>query len=539
MPDSQSDSYFCGYISDIRPARLFKEVEMNKKSSKSKTDPMNIPKLCDMPQYKVDNTSFTMVIFGGAGDLSQRKLIPTLYQLFISQDLIKNFSIIGLGLPEMSELQYRELCQQAIKQFDPDNYHHGKCQSFLEHIYYLSGDFSKNEVYRKIEPKIKSVKPPNENKKANVIFYLAIPPQVVLPIVQRLDTFNLCQGIFQSKVIIEKPFGRDKETAKELNKELLKYYQENQIYRIDHYLGKDTVQNIFYFRLGNSIFEPLWNRQYVDYVRITIAEKIGIEKRGHFYEQTGIVRDIIQNHAMQLIALIAMEPPVNFAPDYIRDEKVKIFHSIKKMDDKEVKDYTIIGQYGPGVVDDKQVGGYQQEEDVALHSVVPTFFAGRFMLDNWRWAGVPFYILAGKRLPEKLTSIHIQFKYPPLQLLGKAADDMQSNALTLTIQPNEEIFFHMNVKEPGFSQSLNRVRMSFRYEDYFKKRNYPAYQRLIMDCIRGDLTLFARQDGFEAMWSVVDPIIRYWENYPTLDFPNYPAGSWGPAKAQLLIKQQD
>jgi len=496
-------------------------------------------KLCDMPRYKADNTSFTMVIFGGAGDLSQRKLIPTLYQLFINQDLIKNFSIIGLGLPEMSELQYRELCQSAIKQFDPGHYKHEKCQSFLEHLYYLSGDFSENGVYRQIEPKIKSVKPSNEDKKTNVIFYLAIPPQVATSIVQRLDTFDLCQGVFYSKVIIEKPFGRDRDSAKQLNKQLLKYYQENQIYRIDHYLGKDTVQNIFYFRLGNSIFEPLWNRQYVDYVQVSIAEKIGIEKRGHFYEQTGIIRDIIQNHAMQLIALIAMEPPVSFSPDYIRDEKVKIFHSIKQLNEEEVKNQTMIGQYGPGTIEGKQVPGYQQEENVVKHSVIPTFFAGKFFIDNWRWAGVPFYILAGKRLKEKLTKIHIQFKYPPLHLLGKAASNMKPNALTLIIQPNEEIFFHMNVKEPGFNQSLNRVQMSFRYEEYFKKRNYPAYQRLIMDCIRGDLTLFARQDGVEAMWSIVDPIIKYWENNSPNDFPNYPAGSWGPAKARNLIKQED
>mgnify|MGYP006283873997 CR=1 FL=1 len=495
-------------------------------------------KLCDMPRYKVDIHSFTMIIFGGAGDLSQRKLIPTLYQLFIQQEFVQKFFIIGLGLPEMSEPAYRELCQRAIKRYASTYYEAEKCTAFLKHIYYLSGNLSDPLVYQQILPKIRAVTPLKETEKANILFYLAIPPQVVIPVVQKLDSFHLCQGIFQSKVIIEKPFGRDRQSAHLLNEQLLKYYSENQIYRIDHYLGKDTVQNIFYFRLSNSIFEPLWNRQYVDHMQITVGESIGIEKRGQFYEQTGVIRDIIQNHVMQLIALVTMEPPVGFEPDFIRDEKVKIFHAMRKMTESDVQQQTLIGQYGSGTINGESVPAYRQEENVNQQSQIPTFFAGKFLVDNWRWAGVPIYVRAGKRLPEKLTEIYIHFKYPPLPLLGKITEKMQSNALTLTIQPKEEIFFHVNVKEPGFSQAVNRVKMVFRYEDFFQKRNHPAYQRLIIDCIRGDLTLFARQDGIEAMWSVVDPIRQYWENHPPEDFPNYSAGSWGPQAAQNLIERE-
>ena len=522
-------AYGRSFLMDIR----------NHKIKSTDYDNQQTLKLCDLPVYKLDASSFLMVIFGGTGDLSQRKLIPALFNLFLEKKSIKKFSIIGLDQAEMSNKAYHEICQRAIQKYNPENYNHSKCEVFLEHFYYISGNLIEMEIYQKIKLKISQLAANQQKEvKSNVIYYLAIPPKVVIPVVEQLNRFDLCQGAFNSKVIIEKPFGNDRKTARKLNKLILKAFEEEQVYRIDHYLGKDTVQNIFFFRLSNTIFEPLWNRNYINQVQITVAEDIGIEGRGKFYEQTGVVRDMVQNHIMQLIAMIAIEPPVGFEPDYVRDEKVKVFHAIRMMDEKYIDNNMIRGQYGSGKIKNHPVIGYRQEEYVSPDSNTPTFFFGKFYIDNWRWANVPFYVRTGKRLPKALTEIYIQFKSPPLQLLGQGARKIESNAIRIGIQPNEEIALHLNVKQPGINNELGRVKMLFNYEKTFKKKQPPAYERLIMDCIKGDLTLFARQDGVEAMWSIVDPIIQWWESHPSKDFPNYPSGSWGPPEAALLLERE-
>jgi len=336
---------------------------------------------------------------------------------------------------------------------------------------------------------------------------------------------------------MEKPFGTDRASAAKLNQFVLKYFDEKQIYRIDHYLGKDTVQNIIFFRFANSIFEPLWNRLYIDHIQITVAEDIGVGHRGVFYEQAGVVRDIVQNHIMQLIALVAMEPPVGFEADLIRDEKVKVFETIRSMDEEYIYHNTVRGQYGHGRFRDKSAAAYREEENVSRNSHTPTYLAAKLYIDNWRWAGVPFYIRTGKRLARQLTEIFVQFKQPPLRLFGRTCDILSPNALILTIQPQEAISLQLSVKYPGMENHPYTVNMEFNYEKSFSFKMHLPYERLIIDAIKDDLTLFARQDGVEAMWSVVDPIIERWESIPPQDFPNYAAGTWGPEEADELMQR--
>lgn len=336
-------------------------------------------------------------------------------------------------------------------------------------------------------------------------------------------------------MIVEKPFGRDRASAIKLNQVILKGFDEKQIYRIDHYLGKETVQNIIFFRFANSIFEPLWNRRYVDHVQITVAEDLGVEHRGVFYEQAGVVRDIVQNHVMQLVALVAMEPPVGFEADLIRDEKVKVFRTIRPLDETHIDEFIVRGQYGPGKIKGEDVPGYRQEQDVSPLSNTPTFIAAKLYVDNWRWAGVPFYVRAGKRLPKRITEICVQFKQPPLKLFGRPCDVLEPNLLAFGIQPHEEISLRLTVKYPGMGNQPYMVNMDFNYNETFNIKSYLAYYRLLIDCMKGDLTLFARQDGVEAMWSVVDPITDRWENTPPPGFPNYDAGTWGPKAAEELL----
>jgi glucose-6-phosphate 1-dehydrogenase len=315
-------------------------------------------------------------------------------------------------------------------------------------------------------------------------------------------------------------------------------FDERQIYRIDHYLGKETVQNIVFFRFSNSIFEQLWNHRYIDSVQITVAEELGIENRARFYEPSGVVRDMVQNHILQLIGLIAMEPPVGFEADFIRDEKVKVFRSIHPMREEHIDRFTVPGQYGPGKIDGKEIPGYRQEKGVAPDSPTPTFFAGAFYIANWRWAGVPFYVRTGKRMAKRITEIAIQFDQPPLRLFGRACDALDPNILFLTIQPEEKISLRFGVKVPNMANQIYPIDMKFGYRETFQAPSHPAYERLLMDCMKGDLTLFVRQDQIEMMWEIVDPIIAYWDSKPVQNFPNYRAGTWGPAEAFQLLEQE-
>jgi len=482
--------------------------------------------------YRVD--PFIMVIFGGGGDLSKRKLLPALYSLFLRNLLPDDFSITGAGLPALSDEEYRDIVLEALQTFAPDEFSHRRAVDFCRHLSYLSGAFDDDTLYDAFCGRLSRSYPQSQG--TNILFYLAVPPHFLAPIVTQLNRFHLCKEKHPRKVIVEKPFGRDRDTARHLNELIIEAFDEEQIYRIDHYLGKDTVQNILFFRFANSIFEPLWNHRYIDHIQITVAEDIGVGHRGVFYEQSGVVRDIVQNHMMQLLALVAMEPPVGFEADLIRDEKVKVFLTIRGMTDEYIDTAMVRGQYDKGMIDDAAVCRYRDEAHVAARSNRATFFAGKFFIDNWRWAGVPFYLRTGKRLARRVTEIYIQFRHPPLKLFGGACQDMEPNAIILTIQPQEHIGLCVSIKYPGMGNEPYQVTMDFNYEKTFHVEQNPAYDRLLIDCIKGDLTLFARQDGVEAMWSVVDPIIARWERKEARNFPNYRAGSWGPAAAARLIE---
>jgi glucose-6-phosphate 1-dehydrogenase len=467
-------------------------------------------KACKITPQDLQAKAFTLVIFGGAGDLSKRKLLPALYSLY-QQNLIKNFSILALGRTKMSDSRYHNLIAKAVKPCNKKTWH-----KFTQHLSYEAIDMTEQSAYKILCSHIHESF--RQNKSNNLLYYLAIPPNTVPKVVEMLALKNMCRHEPNAKIIIEKPFGKDKKAAIKLNKCILKEFNEQQIYRIDHYLGKETVQNIIFFRFGNNIFEPLWNRRYIDHVQITVAEKIDIENRGRFYEQTGIIRDIVQNHIMQLISLVAMEPPVGFTADSIRDEKSKVFRAIRPLKD------IVLGQYD----------GYRKEKDVAASSKTPTYFAGKFYIDNWRWAGVPFYIRTGKSLAKKTTEIAIQFKNPPLKLLGGVCDIMQPNTLIISIQPQEKISLGFSVKYPGTINRPNFVDMIFNYADAFKIKLPEAYERLLLDCVKGDQTLYARQDEIELMWGAVDPIIN---KPPKLVI--YKTGSQGPKAAEKLIAKDD
>lgn len=469
---------------------------------------------------------FTLVIFGGSGDLSKRKLIPSLYHLYSLKRLHRDFNVISYGMPEMSPEEYRETVVSSIAAYYKRE-ERGELEEFTGMFHYISGEFHEGERYRKILELHREL----AGEGVQLVYYLAIPPVFAETVIENLGQDIFRESGYPRKVVMEKPFGVDRESAGRLNEVVLRVFREEEVYRIDHYLGKETVQNILFFRFGNSIFEPLWNRNFIDHVQITAAESIGIEHRGRFYEGSGVVRDIVQNHVMQLLALVAMEPPADFHADMIRDEKLKIFKSIRSMDRKYLAENLVKGQYGRG----DGILAYRGERYVEEDSNTPTFMAGKFFVDNWRWSGVPFYIRAGKRLKEKLTEIYIQFKQPPLKLFGDECNEIVPNGLLISIQPEERISIRLNSKYPGSENYPHPVEMEFNYKQLGTYDNLDAYERLILDCLRGDLTLFARQDGIEAMWEVADPINRYFEEMDTTSLPNYESGSWGPEESQELL----
>ena len=488
---------------------------------------------CEPDSIEINIQPFILIIFGGGGDLSKKKLLPALYNLFKLNKLNNESHIISYGRKPRTQDEYKNLVRTYV-----DKNSTGKKiiieEDFLDKFIYLRGDSEKLEGIDKINKYICNFK--NINK-YQIIFYLATPPNLaknILNLIQRLD---LCDKPFKKKIIMEKPFGIDTESATKLNKNLNEIFEEDEIYRIDHYLGKETVQNILFFRFGNSIFEPLWNRSFIDHIQITVAENIGIESRGNFYEKAGVLKDIIQNHMMQLIALVAMEPPTNFNANSIRDEKVKIFKTISNMTDEYMSENFVLGQYKAGKINNKDVISYQDEKNVDKNSKTGTFFSGKFHIDNWRWAGVPFYVRAGKRLNQKLTEIVVTFKIPPLKLFGNACRDMLANELVFSIQPEETISLSINMKYPGVENYPHPVEMNFNYSK-LKLVSITAYERLLIDCIKGDLTLFSRQDGIEEMWRILDPIVNYFDktNFNLLD---YPAGSWGPEKSKLLLEKDN
>ena len=480
-----------------------------------------------------------MVIFGAAGDLTARLLIPALYNLARADLLSKEFAVLGVARKQMSDEDFRKQILEDVKQYCGDCINDATWENFVRRFYYFAGDFSDNQLYPKIKDRLASIDRDHSTHQ-NVFFYMATAPSFFGPIVEKLAANGLVEqdNDHWRRVIIEKPFGHDLESAKALNQQLLKLAAENQIYRIDHYLGKETVQNIMAFRFANGIFEPIWNRRYIDHVQITVAETVGVEQRGGYYDQSGTLRDMVPNHIFQLISLTAMEPPISFQADAVRDEQAKILHAIQPFSNEDVLSKTVRGQYGEGMVDGQRVPAYRDEEGVPHDSRTETFVAMRLMIDNWRWAGVPFYLRTGKRLQGRNTHVVIQFRRAPFMLFRETSvENMMPNQLVLHIQPEEGISLRFAAKTPGPAMQLGEVNMDFAYADYFGQTPSTGYERLLHDCMIGDATLFQRADMVEAGWSIVNPVLDVWKALPPRNFPNYPSNTWGPKESDELMER--
>jgi glucose-6-phosphate 1-dehydrogenase len=478
-----------------------------------------------------------LVIFGAAGDLTKRKLIPALYNLHCNNLLPDEFAVIGLARAEMDDEEFRRRQRDDMVEFATEKVDDALWDWLAERLSYLSGDFNDDATYAQLKDALAKLDQ-ERNTGGNYCFYLATAPQYFASVIQKLGAASLSDETpnHWRRVIIEKPFGSDLESARTLNREIQQVLEEDQIYRIDHYLGKETVQNIMVFRFGNGIFEPIWNRRYIECVQITAAEKVGVEQRGGYYEQAGALRDMVPNHLLQLVTLTAMEPPVSFKANAVRDEQAKVLHAIQCPSPEEAGRRTLRGQYGAGTIDGKAVPAYRSEPNVAPDSTVDTFVALKVLIDNWRWSGVPFYLRTGKRLAARDTEIVIKFKSAPFILFRETeVDRLSGNRLVLHIQPDEGISLSFGAKIPGPILDIGTVDMNFDYEDYFGDVPSTGYERLLHDCMMGDATLFQRADQVEAGWAVVEPIQQAWANSTPPSFPNYDAGSWGPKEAEELL----
>jgi len=482
-----------------------------------------------------------LVIFGASGDLTGRKLIPALYYLYQNDFLPPTFFILGTSRTPMTDNAFRDALKEGTQSAHPEVFNEKIWSAFAQRIFYHPLDYKDSVSYRELFKRIEE-KEDELSTGRNRIFYLAVPPTLYETIAEQLGESGLArQEQGDARIIIEKPFGRDLASAQELNAHLHHYFQEDQIFRIDHYLGKETVQNILIFRFMNSIFEPVWNRRYIDHVQITAVETLGVENRAGYYEGAGVLRDMFQNHMMQLLALTAMEPPTYFNADRVRDEKTKVFRSIRPFDLDRIGEALVLGQYGPGEVEGRQLPGYHEERGVAADSITPTYGAARFFVDNWRWQGVPFYLRSGKRLPRKVTEIAIQFKVIPHLMLRAVSDEsIAPNALILRIQPDERIMITFQTKKPGFKSCLRPVMMDFSYHDAAGGIALDSYERVLLDGMLGDPMLFVREEGVELTWSLLTPVLDVIENRK-MNFPlcSYPAGSSGPAEADSLLEHEE
>jgi glucose-6-phosphate 1-dehydrogenase len=469
-----------------------------------------------------------LVIFGASGDLTKRKLFPALYSLALRRLLPEKFGIVGVARSEESDDQFREAMKAGVQEFGRDDFRDETWDWLAERMRYVATDFAEEEGQLRVVAALNELDE-QYGTGGNRVYYLAVPPSAISTLIHEIGEHRSTGG--WTRLIIEKPFGRDLASARELNAELQQGFDESEVFRIDHYLGKETVQNLLALRFANGIFEPIWNRQFVDHVQITVAESIGIEGRAAFYEQAGAIRDIFQNHLLQLVALTAMEPPIDFTAESVRNEKVKVLRAMHTPGPKHV----VRGQYGTGFVEGEEVPGYRDEEGVARDSMTETFVAAKLYVDNWRWADTPFYVRMGKRLARHETTIAIQFKeapHPPFE--ESAAEGLRPNVLVVHVQPDEGVSLAIGAKVPGQGMTIRNVHMDFLYGGTFRTGMPEAYERLILDTMLGDSTLFTRADEVEEQWLLVDSMVAAWQRDKP-SFPNYPSGTWGPPSAEELL----
>lgn len=481
-------------------------------------------------------TNQALVIFGASGDLTYRKLIPAVFDLYMNQSLPDGYAVLGVGRSKISDADFRAKMEKGIRKFAHYKETDAKTMdNFLAKLFYLSIDTQKGEEYARLKDRLRALNK-EMDLQCNYIFYLSTPPSLypVIPKYLYGQGLTLQHKGFR-RIIIEKPFGHDLESAKELNRQLLEFFDEEQIYRIDHYLGKETVQNLMVTRFANGIYEPLWNRNFIQHVEITAAESIGVEDRGGYYDHAGALRDMVQNHLLQVMSLVAMEPPAKIAPEDIRYEKMKVFRSLRPMSAEELKKNVIRGQYTEANVRGKHLSGYRNEPNVDKNSRTETYAAMKIFIDNWRWQGVPFYIRTGKRMPTRVSEIVIHFKPSPTKLFKNMTGNVGENQLIIRIQPDEGILLKTGMKVPGSGYDVKSANMDFHYSDLNDHYIPEAYERLILDCMTGDNTLYMSAENAELTWQFVQPILDYWENDPDAPLYGYPSGAWGPDVADNLI----
>jgi glucose-6-phosphate 1-dehydrogenase len=480
----------------------------------------------------------TVIIFGGAGDLAHRKLVPAIYNLYLDQELPEKFNVLALDRLELSDDALRERLRGGISEFS----RRGAVQDadwngFAPRVRYLQLDVYQGDGYQRLAQELATIDGQAGSPLPTRVFYLAVPPTLFAPISKFLGSQELAKD-GRSRVVVEKPFGRDLQSARELNRVLLQNFQEEQIFRIDHFLGKETVQNILAFRFASALFEPIWDRRYIDHVTVTVAESLGVEHRGGYYDHAGALRDMVQNHLVQLLCLTAMEPPVSFDGEEIRNKKIDVLHAVRQIAHHDVHSFAARGQYGAGWVAGQHVPAYRDEPDVAHNSVTETYAAVKLFVDNWRWQDVPFYLRTGKHLPRTVSEVAICFRAAPHQAFPvEATADWQPARLAICIQPEQGIVLRFQAKQPGAQMLLRPVNMHFSYQEAFEMQSPDAYETLLWDVMRDDRTLFMRADQVEAAWSILMPILDVWGATPPSDFPNYDAGTWGPESAEVLIAQ--